>query len=798
MFNSTDASEHSTGSAAAPASRWFWLLAATGGLLVTVLIMKGRLYAASTDLSQHYELAHALAANWAWPGATPLSSSMQTYPPLSHYMGAAAGLAFGSTLTGINAVAAAAIFLCYLLLSRTLTVGSDRSTLITAAMAATGLWLARDHRMAEGFEIYSNYFYAQLVGEAVFLATALWLSNERRPWFVSWAVTAVLTYVCGSLYLIAAIEIALAYLALEGLILVRRVAAERTLRPAWLVPILAGGATLPLLVYLNPYLHFWVAVSNNDGLLDLPAAQDMVPELAAALLVVGLALGLIRPKAEFRRRQMLFLAIACCATALAALAQETVFLVTKVGSPYAVKKYGFATATLLSFGLAALAGVWLDGRRPPRPWSALAIGLPPVFALIAAVAMPPSKPDRLDRFVAYQKSVMALLRDPRTPRDALGNTMSGNDDFSPFLNYTFTMVDMGMEQPRSLTAFGLATEHTSEIYVVRKASSSDVLGPCSTKTPGFDALILVKVKCGPQIDFGSDLSQLSATPPYLVSGWGDKQPGGVWSHGPKARIAVHLGQPSGPLLMSITGDSTLPATGSSERIEVSVGGVRLTEWMYDSINRAGVRQVVIPSDLIVNGDLKLDLTFPDAVPPSSSGTPPVTAQPGLFVRSLSIESMPSLHPGDRIDIRRLFQIPLILGDGWSGKESTGVWSLGRKSTIVLPITDGDWDPVVVLEGVGFFPTPDYKQRVTARVGSTVVAQWTMDVRTPAQPFSIVVPRRLASGDEIYLTLDFPDATSPLAFHHSLDPRDLAFFITAIGLKAAPASHEAAAGTRSPS
>src|SRR6185312_10490474 len=97
-------------------SPWLWLLSVSAGLVVTVLVVKGRLYASSTDLAQHYELAHALATHWTWPAGTPLSSGIQAYPPLSHYLGAIAGLAFGSTLIGMNAVVAASIFACYLLL----------------------------------------------------------------------------------------------------------------------------------------------------------------------------------------------------------------------------------------------------------------------------------------------------------------------------------------------------------------------------------------------------------------------------------------------------------------------------------------------------------------------------------------------------------------------------------------------------------------------------------------------------------------------------------------------------------
>jgi hypothetical protein len=208
----------------------------------------------------------------------------------------------------------------------------------------------------------------------------------------------------------------------------------------------------------------------------------------------------------------------------------------------------------------------------------------------------------------------------------------------------------------------------------------------------------------------------------------------------------------------------------------------LGQWTFDGATSTGTRQVVIPSELAVSGDLTLNFAFPDAIP-NQGGSQPLA----LFVTSLSVESMPSMHPGDRIDLRKLLTLPPFIRDGWSGKERTGVWSSGHKSSMLLPIAAGDADPVLVLEGYGFFPTPDYKQRVTVRGGPVVLAEWTLDGKAPAEPRSIVIPRRLVKDGEVALDFDFPDATSPAANHVSTDPRQLAFFLTAVGLQA-PAEH----------
>jgi hypothetical protein len=467
-----------------------------------------------------------------------------------------------------------------------------------------------------------------------------------------------------------------------------------------------------------------------------------------------------------------------------------VFEVAKIGSPYAVKKYTFSVATLLAFGLAALVSGWLDGRRPRRSWPVLAIGLPPVFALVATVAMPPSTPDRLNRFVAYQKSVRALLRDPRTPRDAFGNTMSMNDDFSPFLNLAFTVVDLGMGQAKGMSAFGITSPQTPGTYVLWKAAGDDLADSCTAAVPGFIPVVLTKVNCGPmssgELQFAQDMSKVSILPRYFGSGWSVKEPNGVWSDGPKAQIATHFDRPPGSLRMTIKASAYIPKAGYVQHILVSAGGAPLTEWSFDAKEPTGVRQVVIPASQIVDGDLKMDFAFPDAVRPNAPGNPGAARQLGIFLTEISMENLRRLGPGDSIKLGKVFLSPPFLTAGWSEKTQTGtgVWSVGRKSSMLLSINEGDWDPVVVLEGNAFLPTPGYSQRVIVRVGSNVVAQWTLDAKSAGKPLSIAVPRRLAKGGEIALDFEFPDATSPAAHNQPGDSRDLGFFVTSVGLKAA--------------
>jgi hypothetical protein len=250
-----------------------------------------------------------------------------------------------------------------------------------------------------------------------------------------------------------------------------------------------------------------------------------------------------------------------------------------------------------------------------------------------------------------------------------------------------------------------------------------------------------------------------------------------------ARLLIHVGRVTAPLSLTLEGHAFLPSATDVQHVRVSAMGAPLAEWTFDGNAAFGSRQVVVPSNLIVNGDLTLDLAFPDALRPSATTGSGDSRQLGLFVTDLSVDRVRGLRPGDRVVLGKMITPPSFLKDGWSEKERTGVWSSGHQSSIVLPVADADTDPVLVLEGYGFFPTADYKQRVEVRTGPATVAEWTMDSKTPAQPHAMVIPRRLISGGQLTLDFDFPDATSPAAHNLSADSRQRAFFLTAVGLQA---------------
>ena len=112
-----------------------------------------------------------------------------------------------------------------------------------------------------------------------------------------------------------------------------------------------------------------------------------------------------------------------------------------------------------------------------------------------------------------------------------------------------------------------------------------------------------------------------------------------------------------------------------------------------------------------------------------------------------------------------------LGAGWSRPEPGFTWTLGHRSSLLLPVPLVPTALSVSLRAHPFTPAARPFQRVTARIGDNVLGRMLF---TEPDDLRLVIPPDLAAGsrDGIVLTLDLPDAGRPCEFDGNDDTRVL--------------------------
>ena len=765
------------------------LLAVLIALLVGLSLTWNQIHVMSGDLALHYQLAQRIADTWRWPlGDKSFASNMQLYPPLAHYMAAILAMVMGSTFTAMNVISITCVFGCYLLLSRSLCIQNARAGAAPLALVAVGLLVARSQHAAEGFEVDFNFFYAQMVGEFVFLLFVFWLCRTRLSWPWRLAATGVVTIVTCWVYLIAAVEIALACICLEGFILLRRIVAARTIRLSWLVPMVASGLVLPLLIVVNPSFRIMIMIAANNGELHILAFQRLVPVFAVILLAVAVAIGLLSSSDTPRwRGGTLFLATAGSATAVAALIQVLDQAISHSGSEYAINKYSFSVITILVFALGAvLAGRVEKGKLAPAPSPVIRILTPAVLAVLATVSMHAERGERLDKFVKYQNQVRTFVAEKKGPADLFGSTSSRNPSFRYPLNHVVTLVDLGLEPQAALRATDASLDPSitpPETYSFVDDRFHTIPPKCILQTLHTE-MVLVSLPCQritpPILTLDKTIS-VAGSPfrlPYLLTGWSATEPSGVWGY-KHATLGMHLDRLPDPIAVTMWVAGYLPTPTYVQHVPISVGGVPVATWTFDAHAPSGARTLVIPAALAPHGDLMLDFDFPDATTAAALKVSADQRLLGMYFSGLSVSALyPDIVRGQTVTLAKTMSTPPYFRSGWGAKEPGAVWTDGHSASLMLHI-DKAGPLTVSVQAMAFLAHPDSVQNVIVRAGQTRLAAWRYDKASASGLRTVKVPADLIRNGNLELDLDLPDAASPAEQKVSGDTRRLGLYVSVI-------------------
>jgi len=116
----------------------------------------------------------------------------------------------------------------------------------------------------------------------------------------------------------------------------------------------------------------------------------------------------------------------------------------------------------------------------------------------------------------------------------------------------------------------------------------------------------------------------------------------------------------------------------------------------------------------------------------------------------------------------------LLKSGWSGPESGGTWSIGRRAEINLAIRDQSGDVKITLEGAAFLPPPLDPQEVRIEANGVPIGEMTFSSNNRGLPHQFTIPRTVVAGSQGYVVLAFviERTLSPADVGQSTDGRKL--------------------------
>ena len=149
-------------------------------LTLSIAIVGSNDFSVGVDAGIHHAVAAQLSEHRQWPlPATPFLYGITHYPPAAHVLGAAFGLAAGSTFSGMLLVNALALVVAGLTLSYFIQRASPAETVGSIVTFLVLCAAFRKHRFLIGNEVVANFFYGQFAGTAALLACFVILAKLR-------------------------------------------------------------------------------------------------------------------------------------------------------------------------------------------------------------------------------------------------------------------------------------------------------------------------------------------------------------------------------------------------------------------------------------------------------------------------------------------------------------------------------------------------------------------------------------------------------------------------------------------
>ena len=638
-------------------AKWMWGVgAALWCLLLAGALSADRLLSLSVDSSYHLQVMEVVRHAFLIPKqGHEFMAEMYIYPKLSHRFAALFATLGWSELNALLMAGVLSAAVVWAVLFNQARRVSLAFLALSLGFVVVDVFAVRG---AFGAELVDNFFFPQIVGEAVAMLCLVGgaaILPRSRPAYVVYATAAVLF--CGCFHLVPTLKLAGALMAMLGLAWLRDLIHARRFDAVGLAGLLAIVAG----VVGSPYFWRMRWMAANNGSLNLASAMPLNGLAAAAAVLAVLSAWVLL--VELRRdpgaveedagptRATVLLASLGAAAALAMLAQYGMYVWKGDGSEYAVLKHSFGVFSLLAFvtplWFLTVLGVRVQAPEDRPAWFTAA-GLAPALAaqLVVMLALF-LRPSVLD--VHRLEAILHDVREVRLTRGLEGEkVMFSASEVKPVTTYMATIAML--KSPHggnvlSLIGDGRPDRPGDVDYVVTLPGDAyDKPGCRSGKPVG-----LVVVMVGPCVEPPSLLFKAGGTGvPYLREGWSGPEAAGVWSDEPRATVEIPISPAQRTLKsasLQVAAFGFLPPESPFRTVTVSVpgGGSETFKLGLTTALRHDFL-VPLPPEALKGDKLVITFDIPDAKSPQELGlSKDDTRKLGVGLEAIRIIPTPALR-----------------------------------------------------------------------------------------------------------------------------------------------------------
>ncbi len=270
------------------------------------------------------------------------------------------------------------------------------------------------------------------------------------------------------------------------------------------------------------------------------------------------------------------------------------------------------------------------------------------------------------------------------------------------------------------------------------------------------------------------------------SGWAVPEDLGIWTLGPRAdlRIAVDgFGESQHALTFGVSNTCVEP--GASLAVELLANGKSVATRRFSHDTGGGQWRVDLPAHVVAAGEVDLTFLVTEPRSPLAVGWNNDRRELGILLRSVLVGAEDrGVELGESIAFTTGSASEGFLGEGWSGLETTGVWTVGDRSQLVLDLPGTAADDLELQLDASPFVLPEHPElNVEVWAREQQLAARVFRHGEPAPPLMIPLAGAVAHGDqEVTLELRIRDPARPVDAGFNSDPRLLGLHLRSLTLR----------------
>lgn len=628
-----------------------------GILLVTIYM--DSMWSVSVDLAHHYALAYRIAEDWTLPNVDPSLGEMSHYPRISHTLAAIVGLIFNSTFIGLQLVSLASLAVLWGAVIAIVCTLPWRAAIISLIGMVCLFVANRAYAQFElhGSELVGNFFYSQLVAQAVVMATlalAIYLEVRKSHAITIIILLTAIAYITTSIHLMPALELlgVIAGLAFINNVISKNCFSQKGIKSLILhlfVVMVAISAVL-----MNPAFREMRKLSENNGELTLRHISNTHELALLCLFVLAIAGVLLSIWIKNNDRRLAisaakYLGLYGISISLLCLAQIAA-LHFGYGSEYATKKYAFALFTYSSISISIFMGIYIDKWLPENVASELLASestrtaiIVIAFTFLFICSLPEKKGLDTSDVVSLEHQLINLRDVALQSSGDRSNVVIGLQNMNNTINYMFSIAVAKTPMPMAIQDV-LVSNSLLDIgkyeSIVTSVNSRPYYRSACKRFPSAGALAVLDAACVANAMKADDICTgffdftfNGYVDPAIISGFSEAENHGRWTDESKARFSCII-QGKEPKKVKIFVTPFLYGTHNTQRLSVRIDSTE-NEYQFDS-NSGRIIEIALPKRE-VGEKLNIDFNMPDAISPKQLGLSIDARMLGVSVKTISFE-----------------------------------------------------------------------------------------------------------------------------------------------------------------